>query len=137
MKNKQKTQLLLLTVVVLVAAVGYMFYNPQVVEVPVEVAVPVPVRPVPTRRGHTQEPEFRGPPIKQYKPGHMQQMGLITNGDETLPLYGKEVRGRRDRYNYYTPPEVKIFTQCQSPTMRGTAWKTLGAKSYTEMKQSP
>ena len=102
MKNKQKTQLLLLTVVVLIAAVGYMFYNPQVVEVPVEVAVPVPVRPAPTRRAQVREPEFRGPPIKQYKPGHMQQIGLITNGEETLPLYGKEVRGRRDRYSYYT-----------------------------------
>ena len=56
MKNKQKTNLLILTVIVLVGAVGYMLYNPQVVEVPVEVAVPVPVRPVPTRRGHTQEP---------------------------------------------------------------------------------
>lgn len=102
MKNKQKTQLLLVTIVVLVAAVGYMFYNPQVVEVPVEVAVPVPTRPVPTRREPVREPEFRGPPIKQYKPGHMQQMGLITNGDENLPLYGKEVRNRRDRYHYYT-----------------------------------
>ena len=103
MKNKQKTNLLILTVIVLVAAVGYMFYNPQVVEVPVEVAVPVPVRPVPTRRGQVREPEFRGPPIKQYKPGHMQQMGILIDGEgETLPLYGKEVRGRRDRYNYYT-----------------------------------
>jgi len=64
MKNKQKTQLLLLTVVVLIAAVGYMFYNPQVVEVPVEVAVPVPVRPVPTRRAQVREPEFRGPPYQ-------------------------------------------------------------------------
>jgi hypothetical protein len=33
--------------------------------------------------------------------------------------------------------EVKIFTQYQSPTMRVIAWKTLDAKSYTEMKQSP
>ena len=102
MKNRQKTQLLVVAIVVLIAVVGYMFYNPQVVEVPVEVAVPVPVRPVPTRRAQVREPEFRGPPIKQYKPGHMQQMGLITNGEETLPLYGKEVRGRRDRYSYYT-----------------------------------
>lgn len=102
MKNRQKTQLLMVAIVVLIAVVAYMFYNPQVVEVPVEVAVPVPVRPVPTRRAQVREPEFRGPPIKQYKPGHMQQMGLITNGEETLPLYGKEVRGRRDRYSYYT-----------------------------------
>jgi hypothetical protein len=33
----------------------------------------------------------------------MQQMGILTNEEgETLPLYGKEVRGRRDRYHYYT-----------------------------------
>jgi hypothetical protein len=102
MKNRQKIQLMTLTLVILVGILGYNLYNPKVVEIPVEVAVPVQVRPVQTRRQHVREPEFRGPPIKQYKPGHMQQMGLITNGDETLPLYGKEVRGRRDRYNYYT-----------------------------------
>ena len=101
MKNRQKIQLMTLTLIVLVGVLGYMWYNPKVVEVPVEV-VPVPPRPVETRRPPVRDPEFRGPPIKQYKPGHMQQMGLITNGDETLPLYGKEVRGRRDRYHYYT-----------------------------------
>ena len=103
MKNKTKTQLLWVTLVVLVAAVAYMWYNPQVVEVPVEVPVMVPPpRPIRTQEIR-REPEFRGPPIKQYKPGHMQQMGLLVGGDgETLPLYGKEVRGRRDRYHYYT-----------------------------------
>lgn len=103
MKNKTKTQLLWVALVVLVAAVAYMWYNPQVVEVPVEVPVMVPPpRPVRTQEIR-REPEFRGPPIKQYKPGHMQQMGLLVNeGGETLPLYGKEVRGRRDRYHYYT-----------------------------------
>jgi hypothetical protein len=102
MKNRQKIQLMTLTLIVLVGVLGYMWYNPKVVEVPVEV-VPVPPRPVETRRPPVREPEFRGPPIKQYKPGYMQQMGIITSGDgETLPLYGKEVRGRRDRYHYYT-----------------------------------
>lgn len=103
MKNKTKTQLLWVALVVLVAAVAYMWYNPQVVEVPVEVPVMVPPpRPVRTQEIR-REPEFRGPPIKQYKPGYMQQMGLLVGGDgETLPLYGKEVRGRRDRYHYYT-----------------------------------
>ncbi len=48
-------------------------------------------------------PEYRDPPIKQYKPGRTQQMGiLVGQGEETLPLYGKEVRGRRDQYHYYT-----------------------------------
>jgi|TARA_R110002074_G_scaffold251557_1_gene423079 hypothetical protein len=98
MKNRQKIQLMTLTLVILVGILGYNLYNPKVVEIPVEVAVPVQ-----TRRPPVREPEFRGPPIKQYKPGHMQQMGILMGPDgETLPLYGKEVRGRRDRYNYYT-----------------------------------
>ena len=103
MKNKVKTQMLTVALVVLLVAVGYMWYNPQVVEVQVDVPVMAPPpRPVISREVR-RTPEFRGPPIKQYKPGHMQQMGIIVGEEgETLPLYGKEVRGRRDRYHYYT-----------------------------------
>jgi len=103
MKNKTKTQLLWGALVVLVLVVLYMYQNPKVVEVPVGVPVmPVPPRPMVSQE-RPRSPEFREAPIKQYKPGHMQQMGiLIGEGDETLPLYGKEVRGRRDRYHYYT-----------------------------------
>lgn len=102
-KNKAKNQILMSAVVVLALVLGYMWFNPKVVEVPVE----VPVMPVPPRIEMEQsrpqrEPEFRNAPIKQYKPGFMQQMGIITGNGETLPLYGKEVRGRRDRYHYYT-----------------------------------
>ena len=102
-KNKAKNQILVSAVVVLALVLGYMWFNPKVVEVPVE----VPVMPVPPRIEVEQprpqrEPEFRNAPIKQYKPGFMQQMGIITGNGETLPLYGKEVRGRRDRYHYYT-----------------------------------
>jgi hypothetical protein len=91
------------TIVALALALLYTWYNPKKVAVPVEVhvpvEVPVPVRVDPPRRA----PEYRGPPIKQYKPGHMQQMGLLLGpNNETLPLYGKEARGYRDRYNYYT-----------------------------------
>ena len=60
---------------------------------------------------HTRAPEFRGPPIKQYKPSKFQQMGLLTseNGD-TLPLYGRESRTHRDRYHYYTTtPGQQIY----------------------------
>ena len=72
--------------------------NPVEEEVPVPVKVPVrvPVREV-------RSPEYRGPPIKRYKPGHFQQIGILTNETgETLPLYGREVRNRRDRYHYHT-----------------------------------
>ena len=57
--------------------------------------VEVPVR-VPVER------EFRDAPIKKYKPGYTQQVGVLVGDDETLPIYSREVRGRRDRYHYYT-----------------------------------
>lgn len=104
MKNKTKTQLLWSALAILTLILSYMWFNPKVVEVPVEVPVmPVPPRIEVSREEPRREPEFRGPPIKQYKPGYMQQMGILVGpGEETLPLYGKEVRGRRDRYHYYT-----------------------------------
>jgi hypothetical protein len=102
MKNKTKTQLLWVILVALVAVIVYLIQNPRVVKVPVKVpTMMVPQRPLPSQEIR-REPEFRGPPIKKYKPGRMQQMGILTGSGETLPLYGKEVRGRRDRYNYYT-----------------------------------
>lgn len=103
MKNKTKNQVLWSTVVVLALVLSYMWFNPKVVKVPVEVPVlPVPPRTEMRRRQQRRSPEFRDAPIRQYKPGHMQQMGVLMGGGETLPLYGKEVRGRRDRYHYYT-----------------------------------
>src|SRR6056300_140415 len=102
MKNKTKTQLLWVILVALVVVIVYLIQNPRVVKVPVKVpTMMVPQRPLPSQEIR-REPEFRGPPIKKYKPGRMQQMGILTGSGETLPLYGKEVRGRRDRYNYYT-----------------------------------
>jgi|TARA_B110000444_G_scaffold45999_1_gene41934 hypothetical protein len=102
MKNKNKTQLMALALVVLAGVVIYLYKNPKVIKVPVNVPMMMP-RFMQRPERPPQSPEFREPPIKQYKPGHMQQMGVLTgDGDETLPLYGKEVRGRRDRYHYYT-----------------------------------
>jgi hypothetical protein len=102
MKNKQKTQLMGVVLIALVVFIVYLIQNPRVVKVPVK----VPTMMVPPRPRRSQEvrhePEFRGPPIKKYKPGQMQQMGILVGSGETLPLYGKEVRGRRDRYHYYT-----------------------------------
>jgi hypothetical protein len=68
---------------------------------PVIIAPPPPSQPIVERR--RQAPEFRDAPIKKYKPGYTQQMGVLLGQDnETLPLYGKTVRGHRDRYHYYT-----------------------------------
>lgn len=57
-----------------------------------------------------RSPEFRQPPLKQWKPKQYQQMGLLSNGTETLPLYGKESATHRDRFFYYTTtPGEQIF----------------------------
>jgi hypothetical protein len=107
MKVKTKQKLTYVAILVLLFVVLYQLYNPTIVkeqvavEVPVEVPVQIPV-----------EKEFRKPPIKEYKPGYVQQMGVLMGPDEeTLPLFGKEVRGRRDRYHYYTvTPGEQIYS---------------------------
>lgn len=98
MKKKLNPQVATFIIFALLAAVVYLLMYPK--ETVVQVPVPVEMNPP---REVIMEPEFRNPPIKKYKPGHVQQMGvLIGDNNETLPLYGKEVRGRRDRYHYYT-----------------------------------
>lgn len=98
MKKKLNPQVATFIIFALLAAVVYLLMYPK--ETVVQVPVPVEMN---SPREVIMEPEFRNPPIKKYKPGHVQQMGvLIGDNNETLPLYGKEVRGRRDRYHYYT-----------------------------------
>jgi len=105
MKAKNKQQLLLLAALVLLAVVIYQLKNPVIKRVHVRERVEVPVQ-IPVER------EFRAPPIKEYKPSYVQQMGvLIGENNETLPLYGKEVRGRRDSYHYYTvTPGEQVYS---------------------------
>ena len=109
MKKSTKNKLLGISLFLLIVVIAYQLYNPIVIKKNVPVRVPFPVR-VPVQI--PVEKEYRQPPIKEYKPGHIQQMGvLIGSDDETLPLYGKEVRGRRDRYNYYTTtPGDQIYS---------------------------
>ena len=83
--------LLLLTITIVQVTSTTETPAPQVVLKRVEVPVRVPV-----------EREFRDAPIKKYKPGYTQQVGVLVGDDETLPIYSREVRGRRDRYHYYT-----------------------------------
>ena len=100
MKVKTQQKILLIALVILASVIVYQICNPIVVNKQVRVPVAVPVE-IPVQI--PMEREFRKPPIKEYKPGYVQQMGLLVGPDEeTLPLYGKEVRGRRDQYHYYT-----------------------------------
>ena len=60
--------------------------------------VPVPVR---TQRRHS--PEWRRPPLRQYRPTNYEQLGLLTAaGQDTRALFGRSVEAHRDRFNYYT-----------------------------------
>ena len=97
MKAKTKHTSMLITIFVLLLIILYKLTQPQPVKrIHTRERVHVPVQ-IPVTR------EFRAPPIKEYKPRRVQQMGvLLGENNETLPLYGKEVRGRRDRYHYYT-----------------------------------
>ena len=108
MKVKTQQKVLLIALVILASVIVYQIRNPIVVNKQVRVPVGVPVE-VPVQI--PMEREFRKPPIKEYKPGYVQQMGLLVGQDEeTLPLYGKEVRGRRDQYHYYTTtPGEQIY----------------------------
>jgi len=83
--------LLLLTITIVQVTSTTEAPAPRVILKRVEVPVRVPV-----------EREFRDAPIKKYKPGYTQQVGVLVGDDETLPIYSREVRGRRDRYHYYT-----------------------------------
>ena len=80
MNNKTKNQLLWLIVLTIVLVVGYMWYNPRVVEV----EVPVVLKPqAPIQEVEMREPEFRGPPIKKYKHGVH-----ATDGDHNESKWG-------------------------------------------------
>jgi hypothetical protein len=99
-------------IVILLIVVLYLWLNPKIrkVNVPLPVNNKVLYVPeirkssnVPEFRQPLNVPEFRGPPIKKYKPGHTQQMGVLINSNkDIIPLYGKETRSHRDRFNYYT-----------------------------------
>ena len=90
-----------LLIVGLLVVIIILLMNPRVIRLPSRRPhQPIIVNSLPDVR---RQPEFRNAPIKKYKPGRTQQMGiLIGNDEEALPLYGKEVRNRRDRYHYYT-----------------------------------
>jgi hypothetical protein len=137
MKNKTKNQVLWSTVVVLGLVLTYMWFNPKVVEVPVEVPVmPVPPRIEVERRQPRRSPEFRDAPIKQYKPGHMQQMGVLVGMER--PFHSTGRRFGDDAIAIIITPQlgVKTSTHSRCPTTHVIVWRTLAVKNSMGMKQS-
>ena len=99
---------LTIVIVLLIVALILQYYY-KTPQQPEEIVVPYPVYVEPKLR---RDPEFRGPPYKQYKPKNFQQMGLLLgDGGDILPLYGRESRGYRDRYQYYSgSPGEQIYS---------------------------
>ena len=95
MKGQVKQRILLFIVLLLLTITIVQVTSTTETPAPQVILKRVPVR-VPVER------EFRDAPIKKYKPGYTQQVGVLGGDDETLPIYSREVRGRRDRYHYYT-----------------------------------
>lgn len=98
--------LIALSILALVAVLVFRWpFSPQTTVIRIQDA-PRPFR----GGGVLRSPEFRKPPLKEYKPRRYQQMGLLLGDGETLPLYGKESPTHRNRYFYYTTtPGQQIY----------------------------
>jgi len=87
--------------VILFIAISVLLMRPGSGSEPQKIIVQGPERII-TQPART--PEYRGPPLREYKPSSFQQVGLLTGngGSETFPIYGKPSYAYRDRWNYYT-----------------------------------
>ena len=99
MKNKQLIYLLFVTSsVLLFLLINKMNFKQIQIQSEPETQF-IMVQPPPQRH---RQPEFRQPPLRNYKPHRFQQVGLLTNDTDTIPLYGKESEAYNNRWNYYT-----------------------------------
>jgi len=70
---------------------------------PQKVIVQAPVIPNRIFTAPVREPEFRGPPIREYKPSTYKQVGLMMGeGEDMYPIYGRPSYAYNNRWNYYT-----------------------------------
>tara|TARA_B100001564_G_scaffold359385_1_gene380948 strand:- start:9845 stop:10309 length:465 start_codon:yes stop_codon:yes gene_type:complete len=109
MKRNANSTLALLLIFILLLVIIYLLDRQNRRD---QVPMPIHIHPPQPTYRRPKQPEFRDPPIKEYNPKSLQQLGLlIGENEETLPLYGKEVRGRRDQYHYYTStPGNQIYS---------------------------
>ena len=70
---------------------------------PPKIIVQAPVIPNQILTAPIREPEFRGPPIREYKPNTYKQVGLMMGENEDMyPIYGRPSYAYNNRWNYYT-----------------------------------
>ena len=70
---------------------------------PQQVVVQAPNIPNRILTSPVREPEFRGPPIREYKPNTYKQVGLMMGDNNAMfPIYGRPSYAYNNRWNYYT-----------------------------------
>jgi hypothetical protein len=70
---------------------------------PQQVVVQAPIIPNRILTAPVREPEFRGPPIREYKPNTYKQVGLMMGDNNAMfPIYGRPSYAYNNRWNYYT-----------------------------------
>ena len=111
MKKVYLERILVLCIIaaVVASAVWFYLYKPTPgtsTVVYIEKTPPDAQQPPPPSRAPMMVPEYREPPLKEYRQPmrqtSYQQVGLLIGGAETLPLYGKESLTRRNQWHYYT-----------------------------------
>ena len=87
---------IILVLVAIIVALGITKPAPHVI-------VQAPVIPNQILTAPIREPEFRGPPIREYKPNTYKQVGLMMGeNDDMYPIYGRPSYAYNNRWNYYT-----------------------------------
>ena len=112
MKKVYLERILVLCIIAVAVSAGFYLYNnrqrpgPGNTVVYIEKDPPVAQALLPPSRAPIMVPEYREPPLKEYRQPmrqtSYQQVGLLIGGSETLPLYGKESLTRRNQWHYYT-----------------------------------
>ena len=95
-------KLIVLNIIITLLICTIVYYSAPVRVVTRHIEVPVFVQPSPPPPP-PRTPEFRPPPLREWRPPVYQQMGLLKSSTgDVLPLYGRESRTHRDRFYYYT-----------------------------------
>jgi len=94
----RKQTIILITMTVAVLVLIIIALVPR--ERPQQIVVQAPAVPY---TAPVREPEFRGPPIREYKPNTYKQVGLLMGENEEMyPIYGRPSYAYNNRWNYYT-----------------------------------
>ena len=97
---KKPTMILVASIIGLLVVLTVVLAFPRA---PQQVVVQAPIIPNRILTAPIREPEFRGPPIREYKPNTYKQVGLMMGDNNAMfPIYGRPSYAYNNRWNYYT-----------------------------------